>query len=61
MIAALAAVSCIKDDYSFSLSKNEGALELSSMSMKLEPATEITPGRASEIDTKTFIVSIFDS
>ncbi len=61
MIAALAAVSCIKDDYSFSLSKNEGALELSSMSMKLEPATEITPGRASEIDTKTFIVSIYDS
>ena len=60
-MAALSTVSCIKDDFSFTPSKSEGAVEFSSMEMDFEQALEITPVRASEINTGTFTVSIYDS
>lgn len=60
-VATILCVSCIKDNSSFSTLRNEGYLELSSMSMDFEKALEITPTRVSEINTAGFTVNIFDS
>lgn len=61
IIAALATVSCIKNDFSFSASKSEGELDLASIRMDFEQALEITTSRASEINTDNFTIEIYDT
>lgn len=61
ILAALAAVSCIKNDLSFNASESEGELDLASIRMDFEPALEITASRAAEIDTDNFTIGIYDA